>query len=54
MVTVPGVGYAKAGLIADAGYDSEAKLRKADAEDLASIPGIGEGLARKIKRKFKG
>ena len=53
MVSVPGVGYAKAGLIVDAGYDSEAKLKKVSAEDLAAISGIGEALAKKIKKKYR-
>jgi len=53
MITIPGVGLAKAGLIIDAGYDTEAKLRKAEMEDLANISGIGEGLARKLKRKYR-
>ena len=53
LVTVPGVGYAKAEAIIDAGYDSEAKLRKATAEELMEIPGISEGLAKKIKKLYR-
>lgn len=53
LVTVPGVGFAKAGLIIDAGYDSESKLRKAETGELAEISGIGEGLAKRIKRKYR-
>jgi tetratricopeptide (TPR) repeat protein len=53
LVTIPGVGYAKAGMILDAGYDTDAKLRKATVENIGSIPGIGESLARKVKRKYK-
>ncbi|MBU4032836.1 MAG: tetratricopeptide repeat protein [Candidatus Thermoplasmatota archaeon] len=53
LVTVPGVGYAKAGTIIDAGYDSAAKLKKATMGDLAGIPGISEGLARKIKKLYR-
>lgn len=52
LVTIPGIGAAKAGLVTGAGYDSEDKLRKATALDLARIPGISEGLAKKIKRKY--
>jgi tetratricopeptide (TPR) repeat protein len=53
LVTVPGVGYAKAETILEAGFDSEKKLVKASADELAAISGIGDGLARKIKKKYK-
>jgi tetratricopeptide (TPR) repeat protein len=53
LVTVPGVGYAKAETILEAGFDSEKKLGKASVDELAAISGIGDGLARKIKKKYK-
>jgi tetratricopeptide (TPR) repeat protein len=53
LITIPGIGDAKADLVIEAGYDSEAKLKRATVEDLARIPGISEGLARNIKKKYK-
>ena len=53
IVKVPGVGFAKAQMIIDAGYDTKTKLKKAKNSDLEALSGISEDLAKKIKKKYK-
>ena len=53
LVMIPGIGYSKAQTIIDAGYDTDDKLKKAIPSDLELISGVSEGLAKKIKKKYK-
>ncbi|GFO97998.1 50S ribosomal protein L32e [groundwater metagenome] len=48
--TLEGVGKAKAKLLYDAGYETIESIQKADEKEIASIKGIGEKLASKIKK----
>lgn len=52
LVKVPGVGFSKAGMLYDEGYDSFEKLKEASIDDLSSISGISKKLARNIKKVY--
>jgi len=49
LMTIDGVGKAKAKLLYDAGFDTIGSIKKAELEEIAGIKGIGEKLATKIK-----
>jgi len=49
--TIPGVGAKTAERLCEAGFDSPAKIAKADVKELMTVPGIGEKLAVKIKEQ---
>jgi len=53
IVKVPGVGYAKAQMIIDAGFNTKTKLKKAKPSELEAVSGISKDLAKKIKKKYK-
>jgi ribosomal protein L40E len=50
LMSVPGVGYAKANDIWEAGFRSEDDIHRAEMAELTRIPGITPGLARKLKK----
>lgn len=49
LMTLDGVGKAKAKLLYDAGYETIGSIQKADIDEISGIKGIGEKLANKIK-----
>ena len=49
LMTIDGVGKAKAKLLYDAGFDTIVSIKKAELDEIAGIKGIGEKLATKIK-----
>ncbi len=51
IIKLKGVGRVRARRLYDHGYTSIEELKKAKVEDLKSIPGIGERLAREIVRQ---
>jgi tetratricopeptide (TPR) repeat protein len=50
LMSVPGVGYAKANDIWEAGFHSEDDIHRAEVAELTRIAGITPGLARKLKK----
>lgn len=52
LMSIRGIGKAKAEAIINSGYDSIEKLREAKLEDLVKIKGIGEDLAKRIKESI--
>ncbi|MGD9963581.1 MAG: helix-hairpin-helix domain-containing protein, partial [Thermoplasmata archaeon] len=48
LMSVPGVGDAKAHVLYKAGYKTVKDLQQADLEELAGVKGIGDKLAAKI------
>ena len=50
LMSVPGISYAKANGIWEAGYRSEDDVQRAEMAELTRIPGITPGLARKLKK----
>jgi large subunit ribosomal protein L32e len=50
LMTLDGVGKAKAKLLYDAGYETIGSIQKADLGEISAIKGIGEKLAEKIKK----
>ncbi|HIH43992.1 MAG TPA: 50S ribosomal protein L32e [Candidatus Methanoperedenaceae archaeon] len=52
--TIKGFGDAKAKALYDAGFTSLEAINDADEDDLASVKGIGAGLASKLKEGVKG
>ncbi len=53
LTRIPGINRQKAESIFDAGYTNLALLLEASEEELASIPGISSGLARKIRSNVR-
>ena len=51
LVSLKGVGRARARILYDRGLKSVKDLAKKDVNELGSIPGIGQALARKIKEQ---
>ena len=51
LVSLKGVGRARARILYDRGFKSVKELAKVDVNNLASIPGIGSALAKKIKEQ---
>ena len=51
LVSLKGVGRARARILYDRGFKSVKELAKVDVNDLASISGIGSALAKKIKEQ---
>ena len=51
LVSLKGIGRARARILYDRGFKGVKELAKVDVNDLASIPGIGSALARKIKEQ---
>lgn len=49
LMSIPGIGRAKAEAIYESGFDTKEKLINADIEDLVRIKGISENLAKRIK-----
>lgn len=49
LMTLDGVGKAKAKLLYDAGYETIGSIQKADVDEISGIKGIGEKLANRIK-----
>ncbi len=52
MVSLRGVGRVRARALFQRGYRSLRDLQKADAGELARIPAIGSGLAKRIKEQL--
>jgi large subunit ribosomal protein L32e len=50
LTTLDGVGKAKAKKLSEAGYKTVSSIKKADLDEIAGIEGIGEKLAKKIKK----
>lgn len=50
LTTLDGVGKAKAKTLSEAGYKTISSLKKANLDEIAGIEGIGEKLAKKIKK----
>ncbi len=50
LTTLDGVGKAKAKILSEAGYKTISSLKKANLDEIAGIEGIGEKLAKKIKK----
>ncbi len=51
LVSLKGVGRARARILYDRGYRNVKELVKADVNDIGSIPGIGFALAKRIKEQ---
>lgn len=49
LMTIDGVGKAKAKLLYDAGFKTIGSIKEASIEEIADIKGIGDKLAKKIK-----
>lgn len=49
VLAVDGVGYGKAGILNEAGYDTRWDLRGASQHELSELEGIGNALAARIK-----
>lgn len=49
LTTIDGVGKAKAKILYDAGFETIESVKNASEEEIASIKGIGEKLAQRIK-----
>lgn len=50
LTTLDGVGKAKAKILSEAGYKTISSIKKANLDEIAGIEGIGEKLAKKIKK----
>jgi tetratricopeptide (TPR) repeat protein len=50
LMSVPGVGYARANDIWEAGFRSEDDIHRAEMAELTRVPGVTPALARKIKK----
>lgn len=50
LLTIEGVGKAKAKLLYNAGFETVESIKKASLEDIADIKGIGDKLGTKIKK----
>ncbi len=50
LMTLDGVGKAKAKLLYDAGYETIESIQKADVSEISAVEGIGDKLAEKIKK----
>jgi ERCC4-type nuclease len=50
LMSVPGVGYARANAIWEAGFRSADDIASAEMAELTRIPGVTPGLARKLKK----
>ena len=51
LMSIPGIGRAKAEAIYESGFDTKEKLINASIEDLVRIKGISENLAKRIKEE---
>jgi KaiC/GvpD/RAD55 family RecA-like ATPase len=54
LMSVPGMKKSKAAILHEAGFRSVSDIQNAEADQLSSLKGIGEGLAQKLIRNARG